>query len=1157
MHMKSPLHIPVLRSLLVLMLIAGALAVQAQRQYAGQSVLADGAWYKLAITQTGIYRLEPNFLSALGINTASLDPRNIRIYGNGGGMLPQDNTVPRHDDLVENAIWVRGEEDGVFSLGDFVAFYAEGPHVWQYDANKDAFTHSQHLYSDTNFYYLHIATAPGKRISAAGSAGATWQANQTRNSYFYEREVSNLIRSGRNWAGERFDLTLSRSFSFHLPDMQPNGQIRLRVRVAARSDVSTSFDVRAGATVAGSISISSVNVLSNEGIHHRYRTGEFVLPASVLSGDSLRVILDYKKNGSNASEAWLDWIEVDYDQRPDLRNADQMSFCLRPEGGAAAQVSLANGNNTYQLWDVTNPVAVQSLPYTVEGSNLRFEAPAAPWRRIVAFRSGFRVPAAARRIPNQNLHGEDAPDYLIITVPAFMNAASQLAAFHELQYNRTVKILTPEQVYNEFSSGKQDVSAIRDYLKMHYDRSGKTKPGFVLLFGDGSYDYKSITHKEGNFVPTYQSRNSESTTRSYASDDFFGMLDDDEGFWGEGAGSGEAFQSHKLDVAIGRLPVATAAEAQAMVDKIVAYVTSPEGLGDWRSRVTFVADHKESDLNLHATQADSHSGLIAQADACYNIEKIYMDNYPVERTAGGIRFPQGRQALLDQFDRGALIVNYTGHGGEYAWSNSAILENADIQNMRNAHRLPAVVTATCEFGRFDEPDLRSGAELFVLRPDGGAIALFTTVRLVYSAPNATLNANFYREIFKYDADKGRMPTVGEVMMRTKNRTFSPTVQDVDINSRNFTLLGDPGLILAYPGLKAVVQEINGRPVEAQRADTLRSRARIRVKGIITDDEGMHQADYNGMMNVTIFDKPSRYTTRLSPFPFYWQNNRIFSGNSTVQNGAFEFEFVVPIDISYEDGKGKISLYVQDGVRDGQGCYNNLYIGGTETAAVPDDEGPLAKVYVYDEKWVDGGITDPSPVIFARFFDESGINTVASGIGHEIIGFLDGDDRNVFILNEYYRAKLDDFREGTLSYQLHNLSEGEHTFTIRVWDAANNFSEASTRFVVKSNSQPEIRAFLAYPNPVASGAQVNFAFSMNQPRSDQQAVLRIIAPDGRLLRVLSDNIRLEGPSYNGLSWDGTNMEGRPVAPGIYIGQLTLSNADSRQTAASSVKFVIKP
>ena len=1125
--------------------------------YAAQSVLAEGNWYKLGCVRTGVYKLDYNFFNNLGLTPSSINPQHIRIMGNGGGMLPQSNATSRHDDLVENAIEVVGEEDGSFDPGDYVLFYGEGPHVWNYDGEEGEFFHEYNLYADTNFYFLNVGTTPALRIETAERRTNVAQAlEHSRGMQFYERDQQNILShgSGRYWVGESFEGIPTREVALAVPDADPQSTISLRIRVAVRSNVSTQIRVGSGNTQIGTISLGTVNVFSTESTHHRYYEGTFSVNPSLVDGDSLRLTLNYERNGSNQARAWLDWVEVEYPQQLDIQGRETFSFTLADKvaSGLVTQISLANGGTNYDVWEVTDPLKPTRYEVDIVGNELSIATLANKVRKFVAFRDANLTPISAQKVTNQNLHGLPLADYLIITHPRFRSAADKLANFHRNHYGRTVHIVYPSTIFNEFSSGRMDVSAIRDFIRMFYVQSEGTLPGFVLFLGDGTFDYKNHLNIEEttNFVPTYQSRNSWDPTDSYTSDDFFVFLDEDEGFWGEGTRlrGDNRKEVNLMDAAIGRLPVVSLEEANEVVDKIVEYATNPNFLGDWRNRVVLVADHKEEDGSLHVSQADSYSLDIRRSDPCIQVDKIYMDNYPLVPTASRPSFPEGRRALLDALDEGSLLVNYTGHGGEFAWSNASILLQSDIPNIQNQNRLPAVITATCEFGRFDDPGLRSAAEDMVLRPDGGAIALFTTVRLVYANPNRTLNKNLYQEIFTYDEEKGRMPTLGEVMLRTKNATFVRG-DFPNINSRNFTLLGDPGLILNYPTMRAKITHINDQEIQSGIQDTLRSLSNISVRGIIEAPNGNVMDAYSGNLDVTVFDKPSKFTTRLSDFTFYWQTNRIFNGNASVNQGEFEFDFVVPIDISYDEGQGKIELYAYNEEIDASGCYSNFFIGGTDPNAEPDNEGPEIELFINDENWVSGGITSRDPYLLANVSDRSGINTVRTGIGHDIIGILDEDESNILILNDFYTALDNSSSAGTIRYQMRDLEPGLHTLKVRVWDGANNPSEATTEFIVSEGNGLVLDQPQVIPNPVTEDPE--FWIRHNQEGTTFQVDVRIFDVAGRLVDQLNSEFMATG-----------NLQRMPWSPalalgnGIYVYQVVLTNTETGESATQLSRLALQ-
>ncbi|WNJ15962.1 type IX secretion system sortase PorU [Pontibacter sp. G13] len=1144
-------------------MIALCLSIQVQAQsFSNQSVLNDGTWYKIGITETGIYRLDAGFFSQLGIDASAINPQQIQIFGNGGQMLPQLNSADRHDDLVENAIQVTGQGDGSFDNGDIVRFYAEGPGSWTLDGTS--FNHHTHLYADTNFYYLRIGTENGLRVTNSNNLTSTYSPPGAVGIAYHESELINPIISGRYWLGETFDASVDQTFSMPVPAADPNGMIRLTMQVAAHSDVNSSFNAYVnGTALSGAMTLGGVNTSSKETTYYTRNERTYELPASILNGaNTLDLRLVYNKSGSSRGKGYLDWVEVEFDRRWNTGGASAISYEL-VEGigaGQVAEISLGNANG-YKVWDVTNPLSPTIVSTISNGNALDFQLEAETPKRIIAFTGTELSPASAEGMANQNLHGMPLVDYLMIVHPNFWDQANQLADMHRTAYNRSVALVTPEQIYQEFSSGKQDVSAIRDFIRMFYERSAGMSPQHVLLFGDGTYVYKDVSanlNTSTNFVPTYQSRNSWHQSTSYTSDDFFGIMEPSEGFWGEGSNvDGDlTTQVNTIDVPIGRLPVNTIDEAQTMVDKIIRYVnsTSDNPIGPWRNRIVLVADYKREDGSTHTSQADAYTSQIYDASACYQVEKIYTDNYPVENTASGEKYPGAREALINSFNEGSLLVNYTGHGSPQEWSNSSIFRVSDIGKLENRGSYPAVVTATCEFGRYDDPEAASGAEQFLLEPDAGAIAMFTTVRLVYSAPNATLNRNFYKYSLSWDHEKNRMPTVGEIMMQTKNITF-PGGNLTNINSRNFTLLGDPGLILNYPKNRAQMVTVNEVPIDPTAVDTLKSLQRVKVSGVVTDPGGNPMDDFAGEMEVTVFDKPGLFTTGQSGFSFYWQKNRIFNGLTSVKDGAFEFEFVVPIDISYEPGKGKITTYFFNEDTDGVGCYDNIHVGGTYEDAEPDTTGPTVKLYINDSNWISGGITSSSPDLYAEVFDENGINTIGTGIGHEIAAYLDEQDDQTWILNDYYTAKSDSFQYGEVRYPLSDLELGPHTLTIRVWDVRNNYSEATTEFVVVDDQQAMIEELYNFPNPFRMGEETRFLISHNLDGRDIEVQIDIFTASGERVKQLFAEMDAEGNVLQSMKWDGRGDLGNPLSSGMYIYTVQLKEVETGRTVHRAEKLVL--
>lgn len=1135
------------------------------------SVLDNGTWYKIGITSEGIYRLDFSYLQSLGIDVNSIDPRKIRIHGNGGGMLPQIVGQRLYDDLEENAITVVGENDGSFDANDYVLFYGSPQHRMDWFEPWDRFVHRRNLYSDTTYYFLTVGSTNGQRIASVASASNPTQTNTTSIAFdFYEHDEFNAIQSGRSWLGEHFDFTTNRTFSFPASNIVGSEDVEIWIRAAARSNAGSNYTIRESNNTLGTMTVKNVNTNIYGSHYYRVTNQRFSLSGSSITDGSIDVNMIYNKPDASSS-GWLDYIEVQYTRNLVLNGSGTRFYLTKNiDSSEVHEFNLSGGSSGYTIWDVTDEVHPESRNYTLNGSTINFAVTGEKVRRFFAFTSSaFRSPASGKKITRQNVHGTPATEYLIIYHPLFKSKATELANFHRNNFpgeddgKRAVETANIKEIFNEFSSGSQDPTAIRDFVKHMYEKSVADPNGpqlkWVLLFGDGAYDYKEYVSSNGNFIPSYQSRRSARPTDSYASDDYFGFVDDGEGFWGENAADDSgtiddlyyidgdtAVITHYLDISIGRFPVNTIEEATIMVDKVVNYYSNPTTFGEWRQSVLLVADHKDTDGTTHVSQADSYTQLIDKNAPCYNVDKIYLDNYDMLSTANGNRFPDATEALHNKLSKGSLIVNYTGHGGETGWSNAKILEIPDITKLDNGYKLPVYVTATCEFGRWDDPNRAAGAEEVILAQNGGAIAMFTTVRVVYSGPNYVLNTNFYRHVFEFDTILGRMPTMGEVFTVTKNNSWLS-----QINNRNFTLLGDPALALNYPKYKAVISTINGNSATDSIVDSIATMTKVTVSGEVQDEFGNKLTNYNGDMKISVFDKPSKFVTKRIPFTFFWQKNKIFNGAASVNNGDFTFEFVVPIDISYEDGFGKISVYFDNDQTDGGGCADQIYVGGT--GSITDDKGPELELFMNDEKFADGGMVGSSPMLLAKLFDENGINTVGNGIGHELTAILNQNENEVIVLNDYYEAEKDSYQNGTIRYPFSELPVGQHSVRVKVWDVANNSAEGTVTFVVADDAEMALGHVLNYPNPFTTNTKFYVEHNRNGNLMDIQ--IKIFTVSGKLVKTLEDSFFSDGNLYCDLDWDGLDEYGDKLGRGVYVYQVTLKQVESGEKATKFEKLVV--
>ncbi len=1127
--------------------------------YASSSVLQSGTWYKLSIPVGGIYKLTYTFLQNLGIDMLSLNPKNIRIYGTGG-LLPELNSQPKIDDLVENAILVQGESDGVFNSTDYALFYAKGPDTWTYNPTSCSFfSHQKHTYSDTSYYFLNVDLGAGKRIQNQSSSTAAATHNVTTfNDYAYhENDNTNFLKSGKLWVGEYFDNIASYNFSFSFPNVDGSYPASVKTSIASRYIASSSLN--ANYLVTSQSGSTTIPIAATSG-------GAYDVYANIgtscytFNPTNPVITVNVTKQTSSAI-AWLDYIELNV-RRSLIMIGSQMGFRNIESVGAGNVADYTITSNTpIQIWDVTDIANVKSQVLNVTGTNYQFRMPSDVLNEYVSFSgTNFNTPNSGRKIENQNLHAYNNKQFLIVTHPNFYQQALELANYRENRDTISTLVVTTEQVYNEFSSGARDASAIRNFVKMFYDRATipADAPKYLLLYGDGSYDNRLDNSSNTNFIPTYQSVASTVLTTSYVSDDYYGLLDNNEGLWVNDA----------VDIGIGRIPVKTISEAKVMNDKIYNYEktgfalstnatactsgqASSTPFGDWRNIIALVAD--DEDGSLHTNQSDSISRIVARLYKNYNVDKIFIDAYIQEATPGGKRYPAANEALDKRVQKGCLIMNYTGHGGELGWAHERILENSTINAWKNTNNLPLFFTATCEFSRWDDPERTSAGEYVFLNPNGGGIALMSTVRVVYAGPNFNLNLHYFNTAFT-PLSNGKMPALGDIYEYMKNQ-----YDGYIVNGRNFTLIGDPSMRLAYPKYNVSTDTVNTVPVTTASSDTARALSLVTVSGFVRNNAGAILSNYNGILYPTVFDKTQIITTlsndgvAASPaVNFKLQKNILYKGKVSVTNGFFKFSFVVPKDIAYQYGPGKISYYAENGTEDANGYYEKIIIGGSDTNAVADNIGPEVMLYLNDDKFVFGGITDENPDLYAKVKDENGINTVGNGIGHDITATLDINTANAVVLNDYYQADLNSYKSGTIRYPYSNLTEGKHTLTLKIWDVYNNSTKSYTEFVVAKSADMALSHVLNYPNPFTTKTQ--FYFEHNQCCQTLEVELQIFTVSGKLVKTITQFVAAEGNRSNPIDWDGKDDYGDKIGRGVYIYKLKVKTTQGA-TAEKIEKLVI--
>jgi hypothetical protein len=1110
--------------------------------YADNSVLAMGDWYKLYISESGIYRVSYDDMKNLGINMNGLNPDKIRIFGNGGAMLNTTVVELDFDDLTENALKVVTATQGVFAPGDYVLFYGQGTLTWSKNPLANRIDHSTHLFADEACYFLTIGAENGRRIATGeGPQGeADFFTNEYTGLYVYEKELTNLIKSGRKWYDVKMD---SYSPTLNIPDVTfpgliPGENIQLRYGVAGRSTSSTiSFNLLADNQIVGTATLPKIT--SDNGYGADLITTTSFIPASE------QMDIQVKFNPSSSADlGWFDFVAIN---APCYLRFEGGQLPFRSLNSIATnritEFTLSNATGVQELWDVTDPRNVSRVEYSISGENLVFKSNTPVLKEFIAFdNSFFKSVRGGGKVANQNLHSIGNYDLIIVAHTDFISQAQTLATAHNEAGDVSAIVVPLPEIYNEFSSGIQDITAIRNFMKMLYDRGREANyPKYLLLFGNASYDLKDRIAGNTNFVPTFHNENSVDPTKSFLSDDYFVMLD-------EGEGGLNAIG--RLDLSSGRMPVRTAEQADVAVAKSIAYIRNEADThGDWRNSILVIADDKNK--NAHLNQAEGLTSRLERMHPVYNIEKIYFDAYKMVSTPGGSRFPDVNRELVSKVEKGALLVNYIGHGGDVGWADERVLEIADINAWTNFNRMGMFFTATCEFSRFDNPVHTSAGELVFLNPDGGATSMITTTRLAYSSANAALNLSFADTAF--NADTGTIPRLGDILKYTKNDNGTTA------NTRHLTLFGDPALLMSLPKHRVYTTSITDA-LTGLVADTLFANSLVTVKGEVKDVNNQLMPEFNGELQVKVFDKPSQVRTlgqdvESLVVDFSVQKSLLYQGKATVKDGAFSFTFPVPKDIDYSFGVGKLSYYVSNGTEDGHGFSRDFVIGGSQNQIQQDIEGPKITLFMNDTNFIEGGITSENPKLLAFLYDESGINTVGNGIGHDIVATIDGDSYSSVVLNDYYSSNLDSYQRGSLLYQYFNLVDGEHTLTLKAWDVFNNSSSATIKFEVMQNIILNVDEILAYPNPTNDKVMLRFGHNQFDGRFDVE--ISVYNSSGMLVRTVGPlKVSSEGYKSGVVEWDGKLYDGSKARAGLYLVRLKVKSSNGNTTSITAKVIVVR-
>lgn len=1122
---------------IILGLLLAISASAIEHTYAPNSVLQSGHWVKIRVSEGGVCKMTYDELAAAG-----LKPENVRVYGFGGAMLTQNFQKRKIDDLPAVGFWMEKGSDGVFNSGDYILFYATANYGWSYNGTR--FVHTRNPYSEYGYYFLSDDAGEQKLLTSVAEAIDGTGANDIStyiNYQVHEVDRINLIDpqngiagGGREFYGEQFTPSSTQSFRFSSPNVVATSGMRCCVTVAASSLQPSTFVVQVGSQQQ----MITVRALNSSDHYTMAETGTCNVLLMPQQSNTQTVSIQFKNEISSAP-GYLNYIELSPECQL-VMNGSYMPFRTSQnyQNATPLRYTLTGVNSSTQIWNVTNADNIYRMPVELNGSTLTFMGSnKEEVQEYVAINVGGNDWIKAEvvgQVPNQNLHKLTDIDLVIISPAEFVSYAKQLAKAHEERDQMTTAVVTDQQVYNEFSSGTPDATAYRWIMKMLYDRGVGSihKPSHLMLFGDGTFDNRKLLPASGEpILLTYQAKNSTVETKAYATDDYFGFLDNNEG---------ESDVSGVMDIGVGRLPVSTTEQAEQVTNKLLAYIANTN-YGNWKNQLLFLAD--DGDNGLHTQTAEAGAELVRKKNPDFVINKVYLDAYQQEVTASGESYPLAKNRVENLLTNGMLYMNYSGHGGYNAITNEGLMNLASIKALTNANQAFWML-ATCSFAHFDG-GRRCSAEEAVLNPHGGAIGVMSACRTVYATQNTIINRHFCDTLFGHRNSFSYGMTFGQATRIAKNRTGVG-----DENKMPYVLLADPAMKLAYP------TQFNIRTTSC--SDTVRALTVHSVKGEVIDSLNQVMDWFNGTLMVTVYDKLQKITTRDNDekdpskqqvLTYNDYPNILYSSEVTVTDGKFEFTFMAPKDIRYNYGNGRIVYYAFDreNAAEAVGHFEDFIIGGSSPVAVIDTIGPDITLYLNNKAFKDGGDTHQNPHFYADLYDDNGINTVGSGIGHDLLLIVDQSPKMTYVLNDYYTGNNGDYRSGQVSYKMPELESGAHTLTFRAWDLFNNSSTKSLNFTVVKDLEMSIFSVTAYPNPVSETGVMTIKLEYDRPDDLVQTDIYIYNMAGQIVWQHSQD------DAKAIEW---NIGELGITSGIYVYRLQMQTASTSVVSQTGKLIVTK-
>lgn len=1102
--------------------------------YTSSSVLSSGKWVRVKITSDGIYKITKSDISKWGFSDLS----NVRVFGYGG--------EPISDVLSKSTFIDDVPQVPILRTASGILFYGKSQESWKRVASSGVmYRQVQHPYSQYACYFItENANIPDLLFqkSVATPKGTT-PYDSFIDRTFYEKDLYSPGMTGRFLLGEDFKYSSSQNFKFTLTDIVPNSTVYACTSFAAKvmnGNSSVSFQYN-GTTLSQTSSdvISPVTAAAYEHVKCIETTKSFP-----LSDANLNFSINYKYSGTLFT-ARLDYITINYTRNLNLIN-NQLLF----RGFTDKDFALSGASSSTHVLDITTPSIPEEMNLSLNGSVATFGTPSVNYREFIAFdeNGSFPAPTFVENVSNQNLHAEEIPNMVIITPAEFKTQAQRIADLHATIDTMKVLVLTPQVIYNEFSSGTPDVNAYRKLLKMFWDRgnanSSSRTLGYLLLFGRSSYDNRQITDKVKNasypMLLNWESLVGDNENTSYNTDDILGFLDDD---------SGQNMGNDVLRISIGRMPVKNATEAKEMTDKLLKYVSN-SNKDTWKNNVLIIAD--DEDNATHMSQAESViKNMKENGGQPYFYNRVYEDAFTATSAGAGRLYPDARKKMFDKFSEGTLWAHYIGHANPVGWTHDGLLSLTDINEKLYYTNLPLLYTATCEFTRWDSDDV-SGGELMFLNTRGGVIGLITASRVVYISDNGVLGNYVARQVFKKD-NQGNYQRIGDILKNGKN-----SYTRSNDNKLRYMLIGDPAMRLNYPTYSVSLDKIDEQEVSDENQPTIQGRSIVEISGTIYDKDGNKDTSFNGRVLPKMYDaetsvETNGYGTSGTKYVYYDSSKLLYIGQDSVKNGEFKIKFNMPSEISNNWSPALMNLYAcsNKGI-EANGSNENFYVYGYNESAVTDTIGPEIQYLVLNSSnFKNGTSVNESPMVLATFSDESGINVSNAGIGHQITLLLDDKTTYTDVAN-YYTPIIGGANGGSIAYQLSNLENGPHTLRLRVWDNNNNSSDATINFNVVTGLAPNI--YDVYTNSNPASVEANFYLKHDRPDATITVTIEVFDLLGRPVWSKTETGRSDMFTSFPITWNLCDNAGRRVSRGIYVYRASITT-DGVQESTKSKKLAV--